>query len=55
MAKFLSVQYGPNSQMTPFSDTQGQLDTEMYLLSEVFADDMFVGIMKDDRLCADPA
>ena len=41
--------------MTPFSDTQGQLDTEMYLLSEVFADDMFVGIMKDDRLCADPA
>ena len=27
--------------MTPFSDTQGQLDTEMYLLSEVFADDMF--------------
>lgn len=34
--------------MTPFSDTQGQLDTEMYLLSEVFADDMFVGIMKDE-------
>lgn len=36
-----------------FKDGQPQFESEMYLLPEVYADKVFIGFIKDDRLCAD--